>query len=67
MAIGVGLHNIPFGIEIAATLNETKKNKASVILNIILPDDSYMLQMPFMCLNLLIVVVMWNQNTVLSS
>lgn len=36
MAIGVGLHNIPFGIEIAATLNETKKNKASVILNIIL-------------------------------
>ncbi len=36
MAIGVGLHNIPFGIEITATLNETKKNKKSVILNIML-------------------------------
>lgn len=36
MAIGVGLHNIPFGIEITATLNETKKNKASVFLNILL-------------------------------
>lgn len=36
MAIGVGLHNIPFGIEITATLNETKKNKKSVILNIVL-------------------------------
>ena len=30
MAIGVGLHNIPFGIEITATLNETKKNKKVV-------------------------------------
>lgn len=36
MAIGVGLHNIPFGIEITATLNETKKNKTSVFLNILL-------------------------------
>lgn len=36
MAIGVGLHNIPFGIEITATLNETKKNKSYIIINIIL-------------------------------
>lgn len=34
-AIGVGLHNIPFGIEITATLNETKKNKKKTILYII--------------------------------
>lgn len=36
MAIGVGLHNIPFGIEITATLSETKKSKRSVILHILL-------------------------------
>lgn len=36
MAIGVGLHNIPFGIEIAATLGETKKSKISVIINILM-------------------------------
>lgn len=36
MAIGVGLHNIPFGIEITATLNETKKNKKYTILYILL-------------------------------
>lgn len=34
MAIGVGMHNIPFGIEITATLNETKKEKRSVVLSI---------------------------------
>ncbi len=32
MAIGVGLHNVPFGIEITATLNETKKNKKYILL-----------------------------------
>lgn len=36
MAIGVGLHNIPFGIEITATLNETKKNTKEVWLNLII-------------------------------
>ncbi len=36
MAIGVGMHNIPFGIEITATLSETKKNKKYVLLNIFL-------------------------------
>lgn len=36
MAIGVGLHNIPFGIEITATLSETKKSRKSIILNILL-------------------------------
>ena len=36
MAIAVGLHNIPFGIEITATLNETKKSTKNVILNILL-------------------------------
>lgn len=36
MAIGVGLHNIPFGIEITATLNETKKEKKNIILFILL-------------------------------
>lgn len=36
MAIGVGLHNIPFGIEIAATLGETKKSKIYVISNILI-------------------------------
>ena len=35
MAIAVGLHNIPFGIEITATLSETKKSKASTIINIL--------------------------------
>lgn len=30
MALGVGLHNIPFGIEITATLNETKKNAKEI-------------------------------------
>lgn len=33
MAIGVGLHNIPFGIEITATLNETKKSKNYILIN----------------------------------
>jgi len=36
MAIGVGLHNIPFGIEITATLNETKKNAKEIWINVIL-------------------------------
>lgn len=36
MAIGVGLHNIPFGIEITATLNKTKKSTLSVLFNILL-------------------------------
>lgn len=36
MALAVGLHNIPFGIEITATLNETKKSKTIVILNVAL-------------------------------
>ena len=36
MAIGVGLHNIPFGIEITATLNETKKNNRYTFISIIL-------------------------------
>ncbi len=36
MAIGVGLHNIPFGIEITATLNETKKDKKYIFLSILL-------------------------------
>lgn len=36
MAIGVGLHNIPFGIEITATLSETKKSKKSTIMSITL-------------------------------
>ena len=36
MAIGVGLHNIPFGIEIVSSLNETKKNTKEVWINIIL-------------------------------
>ena len=36
MAIGVGMHNIPFGIEIVATLSETKKSKKFVIGNILL-------------------------------
>ena len=36
MAIGVGLHNTPFGIEIAATLGETKKSKIYVISNILI-------------------------------
>lgn len=31
MAVGVGLHNIPFGIEITATLSETKKKKSHVL------------------------------------
>lgn len=35
MAIGVGLHNIPFGMEITASLNETKKNKKEIWINII--------------------------------
>ena len=35
MAIGVGLHNIPFGMEITASLNETKKNKKEIWLNIL--------------------------------
>lgn len=43
MAIGVGLHNIPFGIEITATLNETKKNKKVVFGNIVLLTLSTML------------------------
>jgi len=36
MAIAVGLHNIPFGVEITAMLNETKKGNKQVILNILL-------------------------------
>lgn len=36
MAIGVGLHNIPFGIEITATLNGTKKGKKNILLYILL-------------------------------
>lgn len=36
MAIGVGLHNIPFGIEITATLMETKKSKKYTIFAIAL-------------------------------
>lgn len=36
MAIGVGMHNIPFGIEITATLQETKKSKKYIFLNIFL-------------------------------
>jgi len=36
LAIGVGLHNIPFGMEITATLNETKKEKLHIALYIIL-------------------------------
>ena len=36
MAIGVGLHNIPFGMEIVSSLNETKKNTKEVWINIIL-------------------------------
>lgn len=36
MAIAVGLHNIPFGVEITAMLNETKKGNKQVLLNIIL-------------------------------
>lgn len=32
MAIGVGMHNIPFGIEIAATLSETKKDRKKIFL-----------------------------------
>ena len=36
MAIGVGLHNIPFGIEIVSSLNETKKNTKEVWINIVL-------------------------------
>lgn len=36
MAIGVGLHNIPFGIEITATLMETKKSKMYTIFAIAL-------------------------------
>ena len=36
MAIGVGLHNIPFGIEITATLYETKKERKKIIFNILL-------------------------------
>lgn len=34
MALGVGLHNIPFGIEIVATLNETQKNIKEIWINI---------------------------------
>ena len=33
---GIGVYNIPFGIEITATLNETKKNKKVVFGNIVL-------------------------------
>lgn len=36
MAIAVGLHNVPFGIEITATLNETKKGKINTIVNVLL-------------------------------
>lgn len=43
MAIGVGLHNIPFGIEITATLSETKKKKSHVFLAIVLLSLSTML------------------------
>lgn len=35
MAVGVGLHNIPFGIEITATLNDVKKKKSYVLLYIV--------------------------------
>lgn len=35
MAIGVGLHNIPFGIEIMATLSDEKKKKSHVLWYII--------------------------------
>lgn len=35
MAIGVGLHNIPFGIEITATLSEVKKKKSHVLAYIV--------------------------------
>lgn len=31
LALGVGLHNIPFGIEITVALNESKKNKKQII------------------------------------
>lgn len=48
MAVGVGLHNIPFGIEITATLHETKKNKKYVILNIFLLTVSTVLGGLFM-------------------
>ena len=34
MAVGVGLHNVPFGMGITATLNETAKNKKMVVMNI---------------------------------
>lgn len=43
LAIGVGLHNIPFGIEITATLNETKKNKKHIIFSIVFLTLSTML------------------------
>lgn len=36
MAIGVGLHNIPLGMEIVSSLNEIKKNLKEVWINIIL-------------------------------
>lgn len=48
MALGVGLHNIPFGIEITATLHETKKNKKYVVLNILLLTVSTVLGGLFM-------------------
>lgn len=35
MALAVGLHNIPFGIEITAALNESKKSKWHSIISII--------------------------------
>lgn len=43
VALAVGLHNIPFGIEITATLNETKKNKKFIIGNILLLTSSTIL------------------------
>ena len=48
MAVGVGLHNIPFGIEITATLHETKKNKKYVVSNILLLTVSTVLGGLFM-------------------
>lgn len=43
MALGVGLHNIPFGIEITATLEESKKKKKHTIVYVVLIALSTML------------------------
>lgn len=48
MALAVGFHNIPFGIEITATLNETKKSKVNVIINILLLTFSTIIGALFM-------------------